>query len=50
LIEALRIVKDVEDIGFVYFDETDVVRHRLVQQIVKAYDAAGARRAGDGSV
>jgi phosphate starvation-inducible PhoH-like protein len=50
LIEALRIVKDVEDIGFVYFDETDVVRHRLVQQIVKAYDAAGARRAGDGGV
>jgi phosphate starvation-inducible PhoH-like protein len=39
LIEALRIVKDVEGIGFVYFDERDVVRHKLVQQIVKAYDA-----------
>ena len=39
LVEALRIVKDIEGIGFVYFDERDVVRHRLVQQIVKAYDA-----------
>ena len=39
LVQALKIVKDVEGIGFVYFDETDVVRHKLVQQIVKAYDA-----------
>jgi phosphate starvation-inducible PhoH-like protein len=39
LVEALRIVKDIEGIGFVYFDERDVVRHKLVQQIVKAYDA-----------
>jgi len=39
LVQALRIVKHVEGIGFIYFDETDVVRHKLVQQIVKAYDA-----------
>ena len=39
LVEALRIVKDVEGIGFVYFDDKDVVRHKLVQSIVKAYDA-----------
>jgi phosphate starvation-inducible PhoH-like protein len=39
LVEALRIVKDIEGIGFVYFNERDVVRHRLVQQIVRAYDA-----------
>jgi phosphate starvation-inducible PhoH-like protein len=39
LVEALKIVKDVEGIGFVYFDDKDVVRHKLVQQIVKAYDA-----------
>jgi phosphate starvation-inducible protein PhoH and related proteins len=39
LVEALKIVKDVEGIGFIYFDEKDVVRHKLVQQIVKAYDA-----------
>jgi phosphate starvation-inducible PhoH-like protein len=39
LVEALKIVKDVEGIGFVYFDDRDVVRHKLVQQIVKAYEA-----------
>ena len=39
LIEALKVVRDVEGIAFVYFDDRDVVRHKLVQQIVKAYDA-----------
>ena len=39
LVQALHIVRDIEGIGFVYFDERDVVRHKLVQQIVKAYDA-----------
>ena len=43
LIEALKIVKNIEGIGIVYFDEKDVVRHKLVQQIVKAYDAYGTR-------
>ena len=38
LIEALKIVKDIEGIGVVYFDDRDVVRHKLVQQIVKAYE------------
>jgi phosphate starvation-inducible PhoH-like protein len=46
LIEALRIVKDIDGIGFVYFDEKDVVRHKLVQQIVKAYDSFGGSRNG----
>ncbi len=47
LVEALRVVKDIEGIGFVYFDEKDVVRHKLVQQIVKAYDRfSGARTNG----
>ena len=39
LVEALKIVKDIDGIGFTYFDDRDVVRHKLVQQIVKAYDA-----------
>jgi phosphate starvation-inducible PhoH-like protein len=38
LVEALKVVSQVEGIAFVYFDEKDVVRHRLVQQIVKAYE------------
>src|SRR5687767_15314995 len=46
LVDALRIVKDIEGIGFVYFDDKDVVRHKLVQQIVKAYDAHTTRRDG----
>ncbi len=33
-----KILKDVEDIGFMYFHTTDVVRHKLVQDIIKAYE------------
>jgi phosphate starvation-inducible PhoH-like protein len=48
LVEALKVVRDVEGIGFVYFDEKDVVRHKLVQQIVKAYDVFSSARSKDG--
>jgi phosphate starvation-inducible PhoH-like protein len=37
LIEAVEALSKVEGIGFQFFDETDVVRHRLVQAIVHAY-------------
>ena len=47
LVEALKVVRNVEGIAFVYFDERDVVRHKLVQQIVKAYDAYSTPRAKD---
>ncbi len=36
--EAVKILKNVEDIGTVRFNEKDVVRHRLVQDIIKAYE------------
>ena len=39
LVEALKVVRDIEGVATVYFDERDVVRHALVQQIVKAYEA-----------
>jgi phosphate starvation-inducible protein PhoH and related proteins len=39
LIEAMTVVGAIEGISFVYFDDRDVVRHKLVQQIVKAYEA-----------
>jgi phosphate starvation-inducible PhoH-like protein len=42
LIEAMKVVGNIEGIEFVRFDEKDVVRHQLVQQIVKAYDAYGS--------
>ncbi|MCM1334262.1 MAG: PhoH family protein [Bacteroides sp.] len=38
LVEAIRVLKNIEDIGIVRFSEKDVVRHKLVQDIVKAYD------------
>lgn len=38
LVEAIKILKNVEDIGIVRFSEKDVVRHKLVQDIVKAYE------------
>ena len=41
LIEAMHVVGKIEGIEFVYFDDRDVVRHKLVQAIVKAYEAYG---------
>jgi phosphate starvation-inducible protein PhoH and related proteins len=38
LVEAMKIVRNIEGIAFIHFDEKDVVRHKLVQMIVKAYD------------
>jgi len=38
LIEVQKILDDIEGIRFVYFTNKDVVRHRLVQQIIKAYE------------
>jgi phosphate starvation-inducible protein PhoH and related proteins len=38
LVQAIEILKGVEGIGFTYFDEGDVVRHHLVQRIIRAYD------------
>ncbi len=38
LVEAVDVVGKIEGIAFIYFNERDVVRHNLVQQIIKAYD------------
>src|SRR5947207_3142499 len=38
LLEAADVLKNVEGLTFVYFDESDVVRHHLVQRIIRAYD------------
>ena len=35
---VINILKDVEDIGFMFFHTSDVVRHKLVQDIIKAYE------------
>jgi phosphate starvation-inducible PhoH-like protein len=39
-----RILRDVEDIGFMYFQTADVVRHKLVQDIIKAYERFEAKK------
>jgi phosphate starvation-inducible PhoH-like protein len=39
LVEAMKVVSNIEGISFVYFDDRDVVRHKLIQSIVKAYEA-----------
>ncbi len=38
LIEAMRVLKNVDDISIRRFSEKDVVRHKLVQDIIKAYE------------
>ncbi|MBS1687608.1 MAG: PhoH family protein [Bacteroidetes bacterium] len=38
LIKATKILRNIEGIGYVQLDEADVVRHRLVKHIIKAYD------------
>ena len=40
LVDALKVLKDVNGIAQCYFTDKDVVRHRLVQEIVKAYERA----------
>ena len=38
LLEAADVLKGVDGLAFVHFDESDVVRHHLVQRIIRAYD------------
>jgi phosphate starvation-inducible PhoH-like protein len=38
LMEALDVLKDVDGVGVIRFDKTDVIRHPLVGRIVQAYD------------
>ncbi len=50
LVEAMKVVGNIDGISFIRFDDRDVVRHKLVQQIVKAYEAytngSGPSRSG----
>ncbi len=49
LVEAIKILNDVDEIKIVYFSERDVVRHKLVQTIVRAYERYEKRLTEDGS-
>jgi phosphate starvation-inducible PhoH-like protein len=50
LVDAMRVLHDIEEIRFCTFSDVDVVRHPLVQRIVRAYerDSLGADLAGAG--
>ena len=43
LVQALRILKNIPGIGFCRFDQGDVVRHRLVREIISAYEREGKK-------
>src|SRR6201987_2825917 len=45
LLEAIEVLRHVDGLAFVHFDEGDVVRHHLVQRIVRAYDEHKTRGA-----
>jgi len=38
LVKAQEILSGIEGVGFSFFDKTDVVRHRLVKEIIDAYE------------
>jgi phosphate starvation-inducible PhoH-like protein len=43
LVEAAEVLHGVDGIGFMHFTEGDVVRHPLVQSIIRAYERHGSR-------
>src|SRR4029077_5063616 len=47
LLEAIDILKNVQGVAFAYFDDGDVVRHHLVQRIIRAYDEHKTRGTED---
>ena len=47
LLQAMRLLNGIEGISVIRFDERDIVRHRLVKYIVRAYDAEEKSRDGE---
>ncbi len=46
LVDAINVLNGVEGIGFSYFDQRDVVRHKLVQSVIKAYEKRDPQNTG----
>ena len=44
LIQAKLILRDIEGISFSFFSEKDVIRHKLVQKIIQAYEKSDRAR------
>jgi len=49
LVEAERVVRRIPGISIIHFDESDVVRHPLVQRIIVAYESYQNGRPADGA-
>jgi len=47
LLHGITLLKNIDGVSTVYLDETDIVRHRLVKQIVLAYQSDRDKRAMD---
>ncbi len=45
VLQAMRILSPIKEISIIHFNEKDVVRHHLVQKIIKAYEKEEAKRA-----
>ena len=50
LIQIQEILKQIEGIGFIYLDKKDVVRHRLVQDIIQAYEIFNGNNSQKGTI
>ncbi len=50
LLEAQSILQNIDGIRYVYFSKVDVVRHRLVKEIINAYETNGKSPASSGSI
>ena len=46
VVHAMKILSRIDEIAFIYFNEKDVVRHPLVQKIIKAYKKAEEKGRG----
>jgi phosphate starvation-inducible PhoH-like protein len=44
LIETMKILAGIQGLKFVYFTDKDVIRHRLVQDIIKAYEKSERKK------
>lgn len=44
LVEAQKMLRDIEGIAFIHFSESDVVRHPLVQEVIKAFERAETKK------
>ena len=50
LVQALKILKGIKNISTIFFDKKDIVRHKLVRDIVEAYDKHAEKKEQSGEM